>query len=92
MSLIALTDRVHTGRSMARTLLLLVAVTGAIIVGLLAMHSLNTHTATDTSHQTTATASATTDWIAACLPRAWPGRAMCLPAPRARRSAAGSSR
>ncbi len=52
MSLIALTDRVHTGRSMARTLLLLVAVTGAIIVGLLAMHSLNTHTATDTSHQT----------------------------------------
>ena len=48
MSLIALTDRVHTGRSMARTLLLLVAVTGAIIVGLLAMHSLNTHTATDT--------------------------------------------
>jgi hypothetical protein len=60
MSLIALTDRVHTGRSMARTLLLLVAVTGAIIVGLLAMHSLNTHTATDTSHQTTATASATT--------------------------------
>ena len=60
MSLIALTDRIHTGRSMARTLLLLVAVTGAIIVGLLAMHSLNTHTATDTSHQTTATASATT--------------------------------
>ena len=39
MSLIALPDRVHTGRSMARTLLLLVAVTGAIIVGLLAMHS-----------------------------------------------------
>jgi len=59
MSLIALTDRVHTGRSMARTLLLLIAVTGAIIVGLLAMHSLNAHTATDTGHQTTVTTSAT---------------------------------
>lgn len=58
MSLIALTDRVHTGRSMARTLLLLIAVTGAIIVGLLAMHSLNAHTATATGHQTTVTASA----------------------------------
>lgn len=60
MSLIALTDRVHSGRSMARTLLLLIAVTGAIIVGLLAMHSLNAHTATDTSHQTSVTTSATT--------------------------------
>lgn len=60
MSLIALTDRVHAGRSMARTLLLLIAVTGAIIVGLLAMHSLNAHTATDSSHQTAVTASATT--------------------------------
>ena len=55
MSLIALTDRVHTGRSMVRTLLLLVVITGAIIVGLLAMHSLNAHTATDAGHQTTAT-------------------------------------
>lgn len=60
MSLIALTDRVHTGRSMVRTLLLLVVITGAIIVGLLAMHSLNAHTATDAGHQTTATASAAT--------------------------------
>lgn len=60
MSLIALTDRVHTGRSMARTLLLLIAVTGGIIVGLLAMHSLNAHTATDTGHQTTVTTSAVT--------------------------------
>ncbi|GMM95512.1 DUF6153 family protein [Microbacterium sp. MTN4-26] len=53
MSLIALTERLHAGRSMARTLLLLIAVTGAVIVGLLAMHSLNTHTAADTGHQTT---------------------------------------
>ena len=60
MSLIALTDRVHAGRSMARTLLLLVVITGAIIVGLLAMHSLNAHTATDSGHQPTVTASATT--------------------------------
>ena len=60
MSLIALTDRVHTGRSMARTLLLLIVITGAIIVGLLAMHSLSGHTATDSSHQTAVTASATT--------------------------------
>lgn len=62
MSLIALTERLHAGRSMARTLLLLIAVTAAVIVGLLAMHSLNTHTAADTGHQTTvATASATAE-------------------------------
>ncbi|MFL2002098.1 DUF6153 family protein [Microbacterium sp. A1-JK] len=60
MSLVALTERLHAGRSMARTLLLLIAVTGAVIVGLLAMHSLNTHTAADTGHQTTV-ASATAD-------------------------------
>jgi len=58
MSLIALTERLHAGRSMARTLLLLIAVTAAVIVGLLAMHSLNTHTAADTGHQTTASATA----------------------------------
>ncbi|MFB7891758.1 DUF6153 family protein [Microbacterium sp. NPDC056044] len=58
MSLIALTDRLRTGRTVARRLLLLIAVTGAIIVGLLAMHSLNAHTATDTGHQATVTASA----------------------------------
>jgi hypothetical protein len=58
MSLIALTDRLYAGRSMARTLLLLIAVTGAVIVGLLAMHSLNTHTASDTGHQSTVTAAA----------------------------------
>ncbi|WP_125132948.1 DUF6153 family protein [Microbacterium sp. 10M-3C3] len=62
MSLITLTDRLHASRSMARTLLLLIALTGAVIVGLLAMHSLNTHTAANTGHQATvATASATAD-------------------------------
>ncbi|MDJ1114109.1 DUF6153 family protein [Microbacterium dauci] len=58
MSLIALTDRLRTGRAVARTLLLLIAVTGAVIVGLLAMHSLNAHTATDTGHQATVTTAA----------------------------------
>lgn len=58
MSLIALTDRLYAGRSMARTLLLLIALIAAVIVGLLAMHSLNTHTATETGHQTTVTAPA----------------------------------
>lgn len=64
MSLIALTNRLQTGRSMARTLLLLIALTGAVIVGLLAMHSLNTHTAADTGHPATiasATGSAVDD-------------------------------
>lgn len=56
MSLITLTDRLRAGRSMARTLLLLIALTGAVIVGLLAMHSLNTHTAADTGHHTTVAA------------------------------------
>lgn len=60
MSLVALTDRFRTGRSMVRTLLLLIAITGAVIVGLLAMHSLSTLTATYAGHQTTVTASATT--------------------------------
>lgn len=45
MSLIALTERLDTGRNAARMLLLLIAITGAVIVGLLAMHSLNSHTA-----------------------------------------------
>ncbi|MFL2002132.1 DUF6153 family protein [Microbacterium sp. A1-JK] len=56
MSLIALTHHARAGRSMARTLLLLIALTGAVIVGLLAMHSLNTHTAVETGHHTTLTA------------------------------------
>lgn len=43
MSLITLQERLSAGRSMARTLLLLLALTGAVILGLLAMHSLNTH-------------------------------------------------
>ncbi|SDH21900.1 DUF6153 family protein [Microbacterium pygmaeum] len=53
MSLIALTEQLRAGRSMARTLLLLIALTGAVIVGLLAMHSLNTHTAAETGHHAT---------------------------------------
>ncbi|MBW9111548.1 hypothetical protein JNB63_16960 [Microbacterium trichothecenolyticum] len=49
MSLIALTARLRAGRSTARWLLLLIAITGAVIIGLLAMHSLNSHSATDAS-------------------------------------------
>ncbi|WP_431797299.1 DUF6153 family protein [Microbacterium kunmingense] len=55
MSLIALTERLRAGRSVARTMLLLIALTGAVIVGLLAMHSLNTHTAAETGHHATMT-------------------------------------
>ena len=50
MSMIALTEQLRAGRSTARTLLLLIALTGAVIVGLLAMHSLNTHTAAQAGH------------------------------------------
>ncbi|WP_438354667.1 DUF6153 family protein [Microbacterium sp. CJ88] len=53
MSLIELMERLRADRSMARTLLLLIALTGAVIVGLLAMHSLNTHTTAETGHQAT---------------------------------------
>ncbi|MGN7969834.1 DUF6153 family protein [Microbacterium sp. 22296] len=61
MSLIAVAQQVRGPRTLTRTLLLLVAVTAAIIVGLLAMHSLNTH-ATTTGHAGTAPAtSVTTD-------------------------------
>lgn len=45
MSLIAFTRRLRAGRSTLRTVLLAVAVAGGVIVGLLAMHSLNMHTA-----------------------------------------------
>lgn len=45
MSLIALAQRVRGPRTLTRTLLVLIAVSAGIIVGLLAMHSLNTHTA-----------------------------------------------
>ncbi|MFS0731907.1 DUF6153 family protein [Microbacterium sp. 1P10UB] len=61
MSLIALTEHLRAGRSMARTLLLLIALTGAVIIGLLAMHSLNTHTAAETGHHATMATMATTD-------------------------------
>lgn len=61
MSLIAVAQPVRGPRTLTRTLLLLVVVTAAIIVGLLAMHSLNTH-ATTTGHASAATAtSVTTD-------------------------------
>ncbi len=50
MSLIASTEQLRAGRPLARTLLLLIALTGAVIVGLLAMHSLNTHAAAQTGH------------------------------------------
>lgn len=56
MSLIALTERLRAGRSMRRTLLLMVAITTAVIAGLLAMHSLNTHAAAETGHHITMTA------------------------------------
>lgn len=44
MSLITLAQHVRGQRAFTRTLLIVIAVTGAVIVGLLAMHSLNTHT------------------------------------------------
>lgn len=44
MSLITLAQHVRGQRAFTRTLLMVIAVTGAVIVGLLAMHSLNTHT------------------------------------------------
>lgn len=53
MSLIAVAQQVRGPRTLTRTLLLLIAVSAAIIVGLLAMHSLNTH-ATTTGHGNTA--------------------------------------
>ena len=47
MSMIALAQRLRPGRrGLGRAVLVLVAVTAAIIVGLLAMHSLNGHTET----------------------------------------------
>ncbi len=47
MSMIALAQRLRPGpRGLGRSVLLLIAVTAAIIVGLLAMHSLNSHTET----------------------------------------------
>lgn len=47
MSMIALAQRLRPGpRGLGNPVLLLIAVTAAIIVGLLAMHSLNSHTET----------------------------------------------
>ena len=53
MSMIALAQRLRPGpRGLGHSVLLLIAVTAAIIVGLLAMHSLNSHT--ETAAQATA--------------------------------------
>ena len=47
MSMIALAQRLRPGpRGLGHSVLLLIAITAAIIVGLLAMHSLNSHTET----------------------------------------------
>lgn len=46
MSLIAAAERVHARHAPVRKLLMLVAITVAVIAGLLAMHSLNTHPTT----------------------------------------------
>lgn len=53
MSLITITEKLRTGRRAARTLLILLTVAGAVILGLLAMHSLNSHTGTHLEHQVT---------------------------------------
>ncbi len=53
MSMIALTEHLRADRSMARTLLLLIALIGAVIIGLLAMHSLNTHATAESGHHAT---------------------------------------
>lgn len=45
MSLVALARQLRGPRTLTRTLLIVVTVTAGIIVGLLAMHSLNSHTA-----------------------------------------------
>lgn len=50
MSLLALAGKLGTRQSSARTLLLYVVIIGAVIVGLLAMHSLNEHAATVPTH------------------------------------------
>ena len=49
MSMIDLAQRMRPGpRGLGQTVMLLIAVTGAIILGLLAMHSLNSHTESTT--------------------------------------------
>lgn len=58
MSLIALREHLRSGRSAARTLLLMIALTGVVIVGLLAMHSLNLHSSADSGHQSSTAADA----------------------------------
>lgn len=60
MSMIALTDRLRAGRLMARSVLLVIAVTAAVIVGLLAMHSFNSHTGSDTGNSAAVSSAAST--------------------------------
>lgn len=57
MSLIALAHQLRGQRAVTRTLLMMLAVVGAVIAGLLAMHSLNTH-ATTAGHGGTVAVSA----------------------------------
>lgn len=59
MSLIRLTEHLRAGRSMARSLLLLIALTGAVIVGLLAMRSFNAHATAEAGHATSMAAEMT---------------------------------
>lgn len=54
MSLITVAERVQGPRALTRTLLVMVGVTLGVIVGLLAMHSLNSHT-TANGHAETST-------------------------------------
>lgn len=60
MSLITLANAMHRSRTVTRTLLMLIAITAAIVAGLLAMHSLNTHPADAVHADTVATAPADT--------------------------------
>lgn len=59
MSLITVAERVRGPRALTRTLLIMVGVSLSIIVGLLAMHSLNSHTAPAGHSETSTVQSAT---------------------------------
>lgn len=54
MSLITVTERMQGPRALTRTLLVMVGVTLGIIVGLLAMHSLNSHASANGHGETAA--------------------------------------
>lgn len=59
--MIALTEWLSAGRSMVRSVLLVVTVTAAVLVGLLAMHAFNSHTGPETGPSTSLSAAAVTD-------------------------------